>query len=78
MGLPFVDKLVKDHNGVKYLLVRQEVFGRTVDAKKNENKRFPRNRSCIFDHEYKKELTKKIWVFKRTEFAGDFKKLLQT
>ena len=33
MDLVYVDKLVKDNNGVKYLLVRQDLFDRTVDAK---------------------------------------------
>ena len=33
MDLAFVDKLAKDNNGVKYLLVRQDMFDRTVDAK---------------------------------------------
>ena len=33
MGLAYVDKLAKDNNGVKYLLVRQHMFDRTVDAK---------------------------------------------
>ena len=28
-----VDKLAKDNNGVEYLLVRQDLFDRTVDAK---------------------------------------------
>ena len=31
--LAYVDKLAKDNNDVKYLLVRQELFDRTVDAK---------------------------------------------
>ena len=30
--LTYVDKLAKDNNGVKYLLVRQDLFDRTVDA----------------------------------------------
>ena len=34
MDLPYVDRLAKDNNGVKYLLVRQDVFDRTVDAKR--------------------------------------------
>ena len=34
MDLAFVDKLAKDNNGVKYLLVRQDMFDRTVDAKR--------------------------------------------
>ena len=33
MDLAYVDKLAKDNNGLKYLLVRQDLFGRTVDAK---------------------------------------------
>ena len=33
MDLAYVDKLAKDNNGVKHLLVRQELFDRTVDAK---------------------------------------------
>ena len=31
--LAYVDKLGKDNNGVKYLLVRQDLFDRNVDAK---------------------------------------------
>ena len=33
MDLAYVDKLGKDINVVKYLLVRQDVFDRTVNAK---------------------------------------------
>ena len=33
MDLAYVDKLAKGNNGVKYLLVRQDLFDRTVDAK---------------------------------------------
>ena len=33
MDLAYVDKLAKDKNGVKYLLVRHDLFERTVDAK---------------------------------------------
>ena len=33
MDLDCVDKLAKDNNGVKCLLVRQDVFDRTVDAR---------------------------------------------
>ena len=38
MDLAFVDKLAKDNNGVKYLLVRQDMFDRTVDAKRMKTK----------------------------------------
>ena len=33
MDLAYVDKLAKDKNGVRYLLVREDLFDRTVDAK---------------------------------------------
>ena len=33
MDLAYVDKLAKDNNGVTYLLDRQDLFDRTVDAK---------------------------------------------
>ena len=33
MDLAYVDKLAKDNNGVKCLLVQQDLFDRTVDAK---------------------------------------------
>ena len=33
MDLAYVDKLAKHNNGVKYLLVRQDLFDRTVDSK---------------------------------------------
>ena len=33
MELAYVNKLAKDNNGVKYVLVRQDLFDRTVDAK---------------------------------------------
>ena len=38
MYLAYVDKLAKNNNGVKYLLVRQDLFDRTVDAKGMKSK----------------------------------------
>ena len=38
MDLAAVDKLVKENNGVKYLLVRQGLFDRTVDANGTKTK----------------------------------------
>ena len=60
MDLAYVYKLAKEKNGVKYLLVRQDLFDRTVNADGNENKRFPRNCESFFIHDYKKEPTKTI------------------
>ena len=38
MDLAYVDKLAKENNGVKYLLVRQDLFDRTVNAKRMKPK----------------------------------------
>ena len=38
MDLAYVDKLANDNKGVKYLLVRQDLFDRTVDAKRMKTK----------------------------------------
>ena len=38
MDLAAVDKLPKSNNGVQYLLVRQDLFDKTVDTKRMETK----------------------------------------
>ena len=38
LDLAHVDKLAKNNNGVKYLLVRQDLFDRTADAKEMKTK----------------------------------------
>ena len=38
MDLAYVDELAKDNNGVKYLLVRQDLFDRTVESKRMKTK----------------------------------------
>ena len=38
MDLAYVDKRAKDKNGVKYLLVRQELLDRSEDAKRMKTK----------------------------------------
>ena len=38
MDLAYVDKLAKENNGVKYLLVRQDLIYRTVNAKGKRTK----------------------------------------
>ena len=63
-----VDKLAKDNNGVKYLIVHQDLFDRIVDAKamKTED-----SKETIkhFQKDYQKNRPKKIWVNRGTEFA---------
>ena len=43
MVLAYVDKLANDDNGVKFLLVLQDLFDRTVDAKRMKTKRLQGN-----------------------------------
>ena len=38
LNAAYFDKLAKDFNGVKYLIVRQDVFDRTVVAKRMKTK----------------------------------------
>ena len=75
VDLAYVDKLAKDNNGVKYLLVRQDLFDRTVDAKGMKSKDSEETVRAFLSFITKKNRPKKIWVDKGTEFAGEFKKL---
>ena len=74
MDLAFVDKLARDNNGVKYLLFRQDMFDRTVDAKGMKTKDSKETVKIFSTMITKKNRPKKIWVDQGTEFAGDFKK----
>ena len=78
MNLAYVDKLAKDNNGVKYLLVCQDVFDRTVDAKRMKTKDSPETVRAFSTMTTKKNRTKKVWVDKRTnllETSKNFAKL---
>ena len=74
MDLAYVDKLAKDNNGVKYLLVRQDLFDRTVDAKRMKTKDSEETVKTFSKMITKKKRPKKVWVDQGTEFAGKFKK----
>ena len=54
MYLAYVDKIAKDDTGAKYLLVRQDLFDRVVDAKAMKTKD---SETSIFDYDYKIEST---------------------
>ena len=75
MDLAYVDKLAEDNNGVKYLLVRQDLFDRTVDAKVLKSKASKKTVRAFLSMITKQNRPKKIWVDKGTEFAGECKKL---
>ena len=73
--LAFVDKLTKDNNGVKYLLVHQDLFDRTVDAERMKTKDSKETVCAFLTMITKTNCPKKVWVDKETEFAGEFKRL---
>ena len=75
MDLAYVDKLAEDNNGIKYLLVRQDLFGRLVDAKVMKRKDSKETVRALLSMITKKNRPKKFWVDKGTEFAGEFKNL---
>ena len=75
MDLAYVDKLAKDNNAVKYLLVRQDLIDRTVDAKGMKTKDSKETVRAFLTIITQKNRPKNIWVDKGTEFAGEFKKL---
>ena len=74
MVLAYVDKLAKDNNGVKYLLVRKDLFDRTVDAKRMKTKDSNETVRPLLTMISKKS-SQKNWTDKGTELAGEFKKL---
>ena len=70
-----VAKLAKDNNGVKYLLVRQDLIDRTVGAKGMKTKDSKETVKTLSEMITKKNRPKKIWVDQGTEtkFAREFK-----
>ena len=74
MDLAYVDKLAKENIGVKYLLVPQDLFDRTVNAKGMKTKGSQETVKAFSSMITKKNRPKKIWVDKGTEFAEAFKK----
>ena len=72
MDLAYVDKLPEENNGVKYLLVRQDLFDRTVNAIGLKTKDSQETVKAFSSMITKRNRPKKIWVDKGTEFAGAF------
>ena len=75
MDLAYVDKLAKENKSVKYSLVRQDLFDRTVNAKGMKTKDSQETVKAFSSMITKRNRPKKIWVDKGTEVAGAFKKL---
>ena len=74
MDLAYVDKLSKENNGVKYLLVRQDLFDRAVNAKGMKKKDSQETVKAFSSNIIEGNRPKKIWVDKGTEYAGAFRK----
>ena len=64
MDLGYVDKLAKDSNGVRYLLVRQDLFDKTFDAKGMKRKNSKETVRAFLTMFTKNKRLKKIWVDK--------------
>ena len=75
MDLAYVDNMAKDNNGVKYLLARQDLFDRTVDAKGMKTKSSKETVKTFSKLITKKNRPKKFWDEQGTEFAGEFTKI---
>ena len=75
MDLAFVDNLAKNNNRIKYLLVRQDMFVRTVDAKGIKTKDSTKTVKFFSGMVTKKSQPKTFWVNQGSELAEDFKKL---
>ena len=75
MNLAYVNEQAKGNSGVNYLLVRQDLSDRTLDARRLETNNSQETVSAFLTLITKYKLTKIIWVDKRTEFAGEFEKI---
>ena len=67
--------MAKDNNGVKYLLVRQDLFDRTLDGKgmkTKDSKETVKSFSKLFT---KKNRLNKFRLDQGTELVGEFKKI---
>ena len=73
MDLEYADKLAKDNNSVKYILVRQDLFDRTVDAKGMKTKDSKETVKTISKMITKRHRIKTICVDQETELAVEFK-----
>ena len=73
MDLAYVDELSKDNNCVKYLLVHQDLFDRTVDVKGMKAKDSKEAAKTFSKMITKRNRPNKIWVDQGTEVAGEFK-----
>ena len=73
--LAFVDKLAKDNGRIRYLLVRQDVFHKMINVRGLKTKDSKEALRAFAQMITKRKRPQTIWVDKRKEFAGEFKKV---
>ena len=79
MDLTYVDKLAKDNNGVRYLLVRQDLFDRNVDAKGMKSKGSKETVRAFLTMITKKRIDpKNIGLTRRQNLLESLKKIMQS
>ena len=71
----YVDELAKDKNGVNYLLVRQELFDGTVQAKGMKTKDGKGTVCAFLTGITQRNRPKRFWVDNGRELPGEPKKL---
>ena len=74
MDLAYVDKLANDNRGIKNLLVRQDVFDKTIDVRGLKTEDSRETLRAFAQMITKRKRPQKIWVDKGKEFSGDSKK----
>ena len=74
MDLAYVDKLAKNNRGIKHLLVRQDVFDKTIDVRGLKTKDANEALTVFAQMITKRKRPQSIWVDKGKESAGEFKK----
>ena len=74
MDLAYVEKTARRNNGVMYLLVRQDLFERTLNAEGMETEDSQETVKAFSSMITKRNQPEKIWVDKGTKFAGAFKR----
>ena len=78
MDLAYVYKLANNNNGMKHLLVGQDLFDRIVDAKRMKTKYSKETVRAFLTMNTKNNPTKELWIDKRTELPGEYKNLCRT
>ena len=71
MDLAYFDELAKNSIGVKYFLVRPDLFDRIVDAKEMKTKESKETGRALRIMITRKNRPKKTWVDRGPEFTGE-------